>query len=665
MRLRPSGNTCKNSINRQLAVMENIWFSASRILGLSLMHSLWQGLLIYMFIKLLCWCIPAITSKNRYRLATGGLIVLTFWFIYTLIVQYSQVAASAKAMAHVNLNNILPFILKQHAAATEHRYYFDLNIYLPYITALYISGFVLNTGRLGYSWYNLHQIKSRVQFSMQLQQRLNNLMHHFNISQPIKAALSNLVDVPCITGYLKPILLIPVTLTTTLSAEEAEAILLHELAHISRHDYLLKVLQQIIDTLLFFNPFVHLLSRLMDAECEHSCDDLVVAVTGQPLTYAQALLKLESDRRQNLQLALAATGRKYYLFNRIQRIMKTQKNNVNLRPLLLSLLIISVSVSSIAWLNPKLENGRLSVKIEKPAPVTRLLADTVKKEKTVTRQNVRIKTDHHTPDKHTSNDPQLNALTAEVEKHADAIGKMYDGPEFQKYAEDLGKQGEELAASINTPQMQKLIAEQAELSANVNLYMARTSVNEKALNKEMEKVGAQIGEYYKSPRFLALSKELGEKSAKLSAPDVNSAEYKQNMAAMSQITKSIAEFNSSPEIQKLQKEISRIASQIVKPYNADYTRQQVNQKLLLDSISKIYNAEFARQNKINTDMMTEKIRKFQQGAEMQAEQQKLNEATQKLQTYMNSPAYKKTHKQEAGELYRPEKPEVKEQPEKP
>ena len=73
-----------------------------------------------------------------------------------------------------------------------------------------------------------------------------------------------MVDVPCMIGFFKPIILLPITLTTYLSATEIEAILLHELSHIKRNDYLLNMIQQLITVLLFFNPFAQLNKQVLN-----------------------------------------------------------------------------------------------------------------------------------------------------------------------------------------------------------------------------------------------------------------------------------------------------------------------------------------------------------------------------------------------------------------
>jgi bla regulator protein BlaR1 len=146
---------------------------------------------------------------------------------------------------------------------------------------------------------------------VQLQQQIGNFAaKSLNITQKVTVGLSHMVDVPCIVGFLKPVILLPITLSTYLEAEEIEAILMHELAHIKRNDYLINLLQQVITTLLFFNPCVLLINKIIGEERENSCDDLVVDSTKAPVIYAKALFKLEQSRQNQVTVSAGCNWQK-------------------------------------------------------------------------------------------------------------------------------------------------------------------------------------------------------------------------------------------------------------------------------------------------------------------------------------------------------------------
>jgi hypothetical protein len=131
------------------------------------------------------------------------------------------------------------------------------------------------------------------------------------------------VEGPVTLGFLKPVILIPFATVNNLSMEQVEAILLHELAHIKRFDYLLNLGVTMLGILFFFNPFTRLLIRDIRREREHRCDDLVMQFRYDPHIYVSALLSLASPDEHRQQLALAATGiGDRLLLQRVKRILK-------------------------------------------------------------------------------------------------------------------------------------------------------------------------------------------------------------------------------------------------------------------------------------------------------------------------------------------------------
>lgn len=89
------------------------------------------------------------------------------------------------------------------------------------------------------------------------------------------------------------------------SADRKQAVLLHELAHIKRHDCLTQVIAQLACAMHWFNPFIWLASHRMLIERERACDDLALAAGQRPSSYAQHLLDIAVSSRISM-LAAAA-----------------------------------------------------------------------------------------------------------------------------------------------------------------------------------------------------------------------------------------------------------------------------------------------------------------------------------------------------------------------
>ncbi|HZI73051.1 MAG TPA: M56 family metallopeptidase, partial [Gemmatimonadales bacterium] len=175
--------------------------------------------------------------------------------------------------------------------------------------------------RLLGGWIRAVRLRSRFvrPASAEWQQAFDRLKTRIRVSLPVRLVVSSLVQAPAVVGWLRPVVLMPVGALTGLPLDHIEALLLHELAHIRRHDYLVNVLQSMVETLLFYHPAVWWISGHIRTERELCCDDAAVSVTGDVLTYARALAGLESARPTNLNPVMAASGGS--LAHRIARLL--------------------------------------------------------------------------------------------------------------------------------------------------------------------------------------------------------------------------------------------------------------------------------------------------------------------------------------------------------
>jgi bla regulator protein blaR1 len=145
------------------------------------------------------------------------------------------------------------------------------------------------------------------------------------IQKEVKALLSVYVDTPQVIGFIKPVILLPASCLTNLTTAQLEAVLLHELVHIKRNDYLVNLFVASLEILFFFNPFVKQLAASIRQEREYDCDDKVLQFQHPPHHYAAALLTLEKSRLLPVTYGIAASGKnQQQLLTRIQRIMGIQ-----------------------------------------------------------------------------------------------------------------------------------------------------------------------------------------------------------------------------------------------------------------------------------------------------------------------------------------------------
>jgi bla regulator protein BlaR1 len=556
--------------------MHNLLYNISQVLGITIIHSLWQGLIIYIALRLFLLAMPAVSSVSKYRISYATLVGMLGWFLVTLfkeLGQYNWLSTVALPVTPLTLPGLFHSV-----DAPANRLYFTIAQYMPFLTMVYVVGLVFNSLKLALSWNSIYRIRQNIK-NAGFEGTVKRLSKKLNVTKTVQAAFSEWVDVPCITGFIKPIILLPVSITTYLTTDEIEAILMHELAHIKRNDYLLNFIQQVIGILLFFNPFARLVANVINEERENCCDDVVVQVTGSPFLYAQALLKLEENKQQRWQLALAATGKKYELLNRIERIMKTKTHTVNIRPVLITVLALTCSISSIAWLNPEIKNGKVVIKNapairmiaaaitapeDAPKPVAprkhkkklsvKLLGDaeqvvalddtTKKKYKIIVEDENGIKKEYNSVSDMPAEDRDNFTGSGEIHMLNDSIrvklAKLYSSDKWKKQSELMALQGKKMAEHFNSPEWKK----QQKVMVEKSLAMAKMATDKKFQKHAMELglQAAKMAQQFNGPEFAKKMADM-QKNGEDMGKYVESDEFKKSIEGMTK-------YYDSPEFKK-------------------------------------------------------------------------------------------------------------------
>ena len=223
--------------------------------------------------------------------------------------------------------------------------------YLPWLAPFWIAGVLFFQLRGVASWMAARGLRRRGVCAATAfwQERLDRLGARVRLSRPVTLLESCVAEVPVVIGYVRPVILMPVGLLAGLPAGQVEAILLHELAHIRRHDYLVNLMQIVVEGLVFYHPAVWWISGVIRAERENCCDDLVVATQGDALAYAAALTALEQNRGAVREAVLAATGGS--LVKRVRRLLvQPERQRAALTPVFsAAVLTISLAAAMAAW----------------------------------------------------------------------------------------------------------------------------------------------------------------------------------------------------------------------------------------------------------------------------------------------------------------------------
>jgi len=372
--------------------METVLQNLITAIGWSIIHSLWQGAVIYGLLLLLL-NMTELDAKTRYITAYSASVLMLAGFIITFFFRFQWTAEQPATQ----LTNYLQLTEITAAPLTLAHYVETL---FPYLVSLYTIGILIQS-LIVYSGYKkITALKKALHLPIPAnwQKTFNTLIQQMSVKRPVTFWLSSQVSVPLVIGYLKPVILFPVALSAQMDLKQVEAILIHELSHIRRNDYLFNLIRTVMETVLFFNPFIWLTGKFIDIEREHACDDLVLELTDTPMTYAHALLQLELlTNTPTPNLALAATGKKQYLYQRIKRITDMKTTYMNSKQKLAAITLTIATVISLAWISPvknetalksilkkniNFESKALTEKSEEKVPelVTReILQDTTRK----------------------------------------------------------------------------------------------------------------------------------------------------------------------------------------------------------------------------------------------------------------------------------------------
>ncbi|WP_160715737.1 M56 family metallopeptidase [Chitinophaga solisilvae] len=327
-------------------------------LGWAILHAIWQAFFVYACLRVVLKLWPMASARIKYNLSVVSLAGIFTWFLITLYQQLAAVSATQKLLVQYTGTDMAAGAIQAAApypSQTQMVWLFpNLEFCFPALVSLYIAGMLLMAVKFVSDLVQLQQIRTTQVESMGTawEKHLEHLAAQLALPRKVKLLVSRYVHVPVMLGFLKPVILVPIAMVNNLTEAQLEAILLHELAHVKRNDYLLNIFQSIVETILFFNPFVWLISRIIRQEREHCCDDLVIASTAQPMHYAQALVALEQYRLTANPLSMAAADNKQHLFYRIKRIMEMKTKHLNYSQKFLAVLIIATGLISIAWLNP-------------------------------------------------------------------------------------------------------------------------------------------------------------------------------------------------------------------------------------------------------------------------------------------------------------------------
>ena len=314
---------------------------AAAVVGWTLIHFLWQGAAIALLLAAAMAVLR--DSRARYGAACGALAAMIAAPAITLALLWPSAAAVALPLGRRFAINWLAVPAGDAPLRLSAPWY-------AWIAPCWFVGALAVCAWRAAGWYAAHGLRTRgvCAIAPEWQSRVAVLAGELRVTRPVRLLESCLAEVPVAIGWLRPVILLPVGLAAGLRAEQVEALLLHELAHIRRCDYLVNLLQTAIESVLFYHPAVWWVSNAIRAERENCCDDLVVRVHGDARAYAATLATLETARCRAPLPAVSANGGR--LIDRVRRLTNPAQSGVSAAPVVTGLVALATIVAAlVVW----------------------------------------------------------------------------------------------------------------------------------------------------------------------------------------------------------------------------------------------------------------------------------------------------------------------------
>ena len=307
------------------------WLASSEWANIvkALLHTLWQGAVIAVLLGFALRRLDNPVARYRCSLAALGGVMLAGLVTWAVLnrplpqkISNAPAPQTETASAPVANNNLPPLVINFPPAEPK-------PVTMPWsawLAMLWLAGATAMIFRAGFQVAGAEQLRraSRPLEDAHIAGLLDDARRAVGLARRVRIAVTDKLTSPAVVGVLVPTLILPLSLTTTLTPEQIRFVLLHELAHIRRGDYLASLFQLFAEALLFFNPAVWWISRHMRIEREACCDTLAVELSGAPVDYARTLVHVAENILTSAPAAALAFGDKREpssLADRVQRML--------------------------------------------------------------------------------------------------------------------------------------------------------------------------------------------------------------------------------------------------------------------------------------------------------------------------------------------------------
>jgi beta-lactamase regulating signal transducer with metallopeptidase domain len=336
--------------------------------GWSIVHSIWQIALTGVVVKLLLLAFANSSPVLKHNIILGGFSAMFVMFCLTFALTFQQeweelegetLFPGSEYFLHDYAQPAIHDKIPEpagHWLSTMTGILNGIDHSMTYIVIAWFAGFLVFALRFAGSYIYIYRLRTRYSFTLpeKWQATLRDIRSKLGLCKNVVLLESATTGIPMVIGFLKPAIILPLGLIAHIPFSQLEAILVHELAHIRRNDYIVNLIITPMEWLFFYHPVYWWLSNKLKTYREHCCDDITVSYCGDYEPLQNALLDISTYNQKPIHVAAALYKNDYQLLNRIKRMKtKNQKTlekrfNPAILFLVIAVFILVIAGSSIA-----------------------------------------------------------------------------------------------------------------------------------------------------------------------------------------------------------------------------------------------------------------------------------------------------------------------------
>lgn len=323
-----------------------------KALGWTLVHSIWQLILV----AALLWLLLKITNKStpslKYGIAVGALALSFLMVLATFLIQGAQMVSNPEIkVERAELGWFFQDQDKQELTwefmLAKATFWIESN--LAIFVNFWFFGALLFLFRLVNSLSEIRNLRKNAVLidDFEVSKMAFRLVGKMRIRKEVEIRTSAYAQSPLTFGTIKPVILLPAALIFHLSPAQLEGIIAHELAHVKRNDYLSNLLLSGLEILFFFHPCYWWMSQTVKELRENAADDLALKAGIQPKVLATSLAEVLNFAKKNPpELTLAASRKRNPTLLRIKRMLGYPTENYPQTPIISIPMLLTLFLSA-------------------------------------------------------------------------------------------------------------------------------------------------------------------------------------------------------------------------------------------------------------------------------------------------------------------------------